>query len=140
MMPGDANILGKVFGGRVLALIDKAAATAAMRHAGGVCVTAQIDRVTFAQPIEIGNMARFVAEVTYVGRSSLEVRVEVFAMNLNSGEERATNTCYVTLVAVDEEGRPRPVPRLECETADERARYEEGRQRMEERRRRRKGG
>lgn len=140
MMPNDANILGKVFGGRVLALIDKAAGTAAIRHAGSVCVTAQIDRVTFEHPIEIGNMARFLAEVTYVGRTSLEVCVRVFAMDLRTSSERLSNTCYVTMVALDDEGHPRVVPSLICETEEEKSHFEAAQKRMEERKRRRRGG
>ena len=133
MMPHQANILGKVFGGTVLAMIDKSAATAAIRHAGRTCVTAQVDRVTFQGPIEIGEMVRVLATVTYVGRTSLEVEVDVFAMNTLTGEERLTNECYVTMVALDDEGRPAEVRPLLCETDAERRRFERARTRMEER-------
>ena len=90
MLPHQANVLGKVFGGTILAMIDKAAATAAIRHAGRVCVTAQVDRVTFQAPIEIGDVVRVLAEVSYVGRSSLEVEVRVLAMDPRTSAERLT--------------------------------------------------
>lgn len=138
MMPHHANILGKVFGGTVLAMIDKAAGTAAIRHAGGICVTAQLDRVTFDSPIEIGEMVRCVAVVDYVGRTSMEVETCVYAMDINTGEERLTNTCFVTMVALDDQGKPAPVPPLLPKTDAERARHEAGRKRMEERKAKRK--
>jgi uncharacterized protein (TIGR00369 family) len=137
MLPHNANILGKVFGGTILSLIDKAAATAAIRHAGRTCVTAQIDRVTFRQPIEIGEMVRFVAEVTYVGRTSLEVEVEVYALNVYTSTERLTNTCLVTFVAVGDDGQPVEIAPLKLETDEQRARFERARARMVERKRRR---
>jgi len=133
MMPQHANVLGKVFGGTILALIDKAAGATAIRHAGRICVTAQVDRVTFHGPIEIGELVRILTSVNWVGRSSMEVGVKVVAMNVKTGEQRRTNTCYVTMVALDEQGRPAPVPPLEPETDDEERRFEAGRRRMEER-------
>ena len=130
MMPHDANILGKVFGGTVLGMIDKAAGTAAIRHAGRVCVTAQVDRVTFDSPIEIGELVRCVAHVTYVGRTSLEVETCVYAMAIKTGEERLTNTCFVTMVALDDDGKPTAVPRLLPKTELDRTRYAAGEARM----------
>lgn len=137
MLPHQANVLGKVFGGTILAMIDKAAATAAIRHAGKVCVTAQVDRVTFQGPIEIGEVVRVLAEVSYVGRSSLEVEVKVLAMDPKTSAERLTNTSFVTMVAIDDAGKPCQVPRLDLQTDEERARYEAAKQRMEERKARR---
>ena len=137
MLPHQANVLGKVFGGTILAMIDKAAATAAIRHAGKVCVTAQVDRVTFQGPIEIGEVVRVIAEVTYVGRSSLEVEVKVLAMDPRTSAERLTNTSFVTMVAIDEAGRPSPVPPLELASEAERTRHDAARARMQERKSRR---
>ena len=137
MLPHNANILGKVFGGTILSLIDKAAATAAIRHAGRTCVTAQIDRITFREPIEIGEMVRFAAVVTYVGRTSLEVEVDVYALNVLNNTERLTNTCLVTFVAVGDDGRPTPVPPLKLETDEERERHAKAKERMIERKLRR---
>lgn len=137
MLPHQANVLGKVFGGTILAMVDKAAATAAIRHAGRVCVTAQFDQVTFCGPIEIGEVVRFVAEVTYVGRSSLEVEVQVLAMDPRTSAERVTNTSFVTMVAIGDDGRPCPVPPLQLESDEERARHAAAKARMEERKARR---
>lgn len=138
MLPHQANVLGKVFGGTILAMIDKAAATAAIRHAGRVCVTAQVDQVTFQGPIEIGEVVRVIAEVTYVGRSSLEVEVKVLAMDPRTSAERVTNTSFVTMVAIDEEGRPTEVPPLALQGDEERARHAAAKGRMEERKARRR--
>lgn len=120
MMPHHANVLGKVFGGTILALLDKAAGAAAIRHAGQICVTATFDQVTFHSPIEIGELVRIVATVNAVGRSSMEIGVEVHAMNVRTSTTRHTNTCFVTMVAIDDEGRPTPVPPLLTETPEER--------------------
>ncbi len=138
MMPHHANILGKVFGGTVLAMIDKAAGTAAIRHAGRTSVTAQVDRVTFESPIEIGEMVRVLAEVTYVGRTSMEVEVDVFAMDVLTGTERLTNQCFVTMVALGDDGRPAPVPALLLESDAQRQRHARAEQRMQQRKAQRK--
>lgn len=130
IMPQHANILGKAFGGVILALIDKAAGAASIRHAGRTCVTAQVDRITFHGPIEIGELVRILACVNYVGRSSMEVGVKVLAMNVQTGEQRRTNTCYVTMVAIDEQGKPAPVPPLQPETEDELRRHRAAQERM----------
>ena len=120
MLPHNANSLGKVFGGVILSMVDKAAACAAIRHAGGTCVTAQVDQVAFHAPIDIGEMVRVVAVVTRVGRSSMEVAVDVYALNPATAIERHTNTCYVTMVAIDDAGQPKQVPRLSLTTDAER--------------------
>lgn len=133
IMPQHANILGKSFGGVILALIDKAAGAASIRHAGRTCVTAQVDRVTFHGPIEIGELVRILACVNYVGRTSMEVGVKVLAMNVATGEQRRTNTCYVTMVAIDKDGNPTPVPPLKVETPDEIRRHRQAQERMQAR-------
>lgn len=138
MMPQHANMLGKVFGGTILSLIDKAAAAAAIRHSGRICVTATFDQVVFHAPIEIGELVRIVAAVNAVGRTSMEVGVEVFSTNIRTGETRHTNTCYVTMVAIDEAGRPTPVPPLVLETDEERRLEAEARARMQARKRARR--
>lgn len=130
MMPHQANVLGKAFGGVILALMDKAAGTAAIRHAGRVCVTAQFDQVVFHAPIEIGDLVRFVASVSAVGRTSMEVNVEVYALDVRTNVTRHTNTCYVTMVAIDEAGRPTPVPPLRPVTVEERRLEAEAKARM----------
>ena len=133
MMPHHANLLGKVFGGVILAMIDKAAATCAIRHAGRTCVTASFDHVSFKEAIEIGELVRLLASVNYVGRTSMEVGVKVLAMNVATGETRHTNSSYVTMVAVDECGAPVPVPGLVLEIDDDRRRNRAGERRYQER-------
>src|SRR5574339_19033 len=119
MMPGDANNLGHVFGGVVLAMMDKTAAVAAIRHARTTCVTASIDRVDFREPIHLGDLVVMKASVNYAGRTSMEVGVRVEAEELLSGRRRHTNSCYLTFVAVDRNGRPIEVPEVVAETPDE---------------------
>lgn len=131
MMPQHVNNLGHVFGGVILSMVDRVAAVAAMRHAGGPCVTVSIDRVDFREPIYAGELVTCHARVNYVGRTSMEVGVRVEAENLLTGRRRHTNTCFLTFVAVDSQGRPVPVPRLELQTAEDRKRFREGRRRRE---------
>lgn len=137
MMPGHANNLGHVFGGVVLAMMDRTAAVAAIRHARASCVTASIDRVDFREPIHLGDLVVMKASVNYVGRTSMEIGVRVEAEDLQSGNRRHTNSCYLTFVAVDRNGRPLEVPDLKPETAEENRRYqaavERRRRRLEER-------
>lgn len=135
MMPHHANLLGKVFGGVILGMIDKAAAIAAIRHAGRTCVTASFDHVSFKEPIEIGEMVKLLSSVNYVGRSSMEVGVKVLAMNVATGAVRHTNSSYVTMVAIDEKGHPVPVPALSTETDVDRRRHAAGAARAAERKR-----
>ena len=137
MMPGHANNLGHVFGGVVLAMMDKTAAVAAIRHARATCVTASIDRVDFREPIHLGDLVVMKASVNYAGRTSMEIGVRVEAEDLQTGNRRHTNSCYMTFVAVDRNGRPIEVPDLTPESPDEIRRYqaasERRRRRLEER-------
>ena len=133
MMPHQVNNLGHVFGGELLSMVDRAAAVAAMRHAGGPCVTVSIDRVEFKEPIYTGQLVTCVAQVNFVGRTSMEIGVSVWAENLLTGERREANTCLLTFVAIDQDHRPRPVPPLELETPEEERRFREGRRRREAR-------
>ena len=131
LMPQHVNNLGHVFGGVILSMVDRAAAVAAMRHAGRPCVTVSIDRVDFREPIYSGELVTCCAQVNYVGRTSMEVGVRVEAENLLTGTRRHTNTCYLTFVAIDAKGGPTPVPRLQLETDEERQRFREGERRRE---------
>ena len=143
MMPHDANILGHVFGGAILALMDKCAAVAAFRHARSACVTASIDRVDFREPIHVGDLVVLSASVNFAGRTSLEVGVRVEAEDLVSGRRRHTNSCYLTFVAVDRNGRPMEVPQVVPETEAEKRRFEAAqarrKRRLEERSAEQKG-
>jgi acyl-CoA hydrolase len=137
MMPQHANVLGHVFGGVILAMMDTTAAVAAMRHARTSCVTVSIDRVDFREPIQIGELVVMKASVNFVGNTSMEVGVRVETEHLLTGNRRHTNSCYMTFVAVDADGRPMRVPPLIAETPDEQRRNaaarERRRRRLEER-------
>jgi acyl-CoA hydrolase len=124
MMPEDANLLGNVFGGAIMALMDKTAAVCAMRHARQQCVTVSVDRIEFREPIHVGELVVLKASVNFVGRSSMEVGVRVEAEDLRTGLRRHTNSCYLTFVAIDPAGRPAEVPTIVTESRDERRRYE----------------
>ena len=135
MLPTDTNFRGNVFGGAILAELDRVAYVAARRHAGADCVTASFDRVDFLEPVRVGQVVDFDAHLTFAGRSSMEVMVEIRAEEMEGGGRRAVGHAFVTMVAVDPQGRPKAVPRLRAENDDERRRAAEGRQRMDERRR-----
>jgi len=128
VMPHMQNVRGDLFGGELMALVDQAA----IRHAGGPAVTASIDRVDFKERIPVGALVTCVATVDYVGNSSMDITVEVYAEKISTGDRRHTNTAHVVFVAIDADGKPRRVPRLVPETDEERARYA----RAEEHRRR----
>jgi len=129
MMPQHANVLGHVFGGVVLSMMDTTAAVSAIRHARLACVTVSVDRVDFREPIHVGDLVVMKSSVNYVGRTSMEIGVRVETENLLTGFRRHTNSCYLTFVAVDRNGRPVPVPPLKPETPEEIRRYEAARER-----------
>ena len=124
MMPNHANIMGNVFGGVILSLVDRVAAVAAIRHARKPCVTVSVDKVDFKEPIHVGELLTAHARVNYAGRTSMEVGVKIIAENVLTGERRHTNSCYVTYVALDDHGRPTEVPPVVPETPDEKRRFE----------------
>ncbi len=130
MQPEHANNLGNVHGGWIMKLVDEAGALACMRHAQRRVVTVAIDSMVFKNPIRIGDLVLLTAEVTYVGRTSMEVEVQVQAENPVTGERTQTNTAYLVYVALDEAGKPVSVPALKAETDEEKRKFEEGRQRQ----------
>jgi acyl-CoA hydrolase len=123
VMPHMQNVRGDLFGGELMALVDQAAAVAAIRHAGGPAVTATIERVDFRERIPVGALVTCAATVDFVGNSSMDITVEVYAEWVSSGEKRHTHTAHVVFVAVDDDGKPKRVPRLIPETDEERQRY-----------------
>ena len=123
VMPHMQNIRGDLFGGELMALVDQAAAVAAIRHAGGPAVTASIDRVDFRERIPVGSLVSCEATVDFVGRTSMDITVEVYAERVSTGERRHTNRAHVVFVAIDEAGKPKRVPRLVPETEEQRQRY-----------------
>ena len=129
----DANVLGNVHGGLLMKLSDEAGGIAAIRHACRPAVTVTVDSMTFYSPVHIGNLVTFSAEVSWVGRTSMETRVVVAAENVLTGEITHTNTAYFVYVALGENGRPTAVPPLICETDEEKERFERGAARQERR-------
>ena len=123
VMPHMANVLGDLFGGNLMALVDQAAAIAAIRHAGGPAVTASIHRVDFRERIPMGQLVTCCATVDFVGTSSMDITVEVYAEKPSTGEKRNTHTAHVVFVAIDDYGRPKKVPRLIANSDEEKARF-----------------
>jgi len=130
MHPEHANLLGNVHGGWIMKLVDEAGALACMRHAQKKVVTVAIDSMTFREPIRIGDLIILNAEVTYTGRTSMEAEVQVLAENPVTGEQTHTNTAYLVYVALDDEGKPTPVPPLKPETQEEKRKAEEALERQ----------
>lgn len=123
MGPADANLLGNVHGGVLMKLCDEAGGMAATKHARRPAVTVVVDSMSFHSPVQVGNLVTVSADITWVGRSSMETRVVVTAEDVLSGEVTHTNTAYFVYVALDKKGRPTPVPKLICETAEEQERF-----------------
>lgn len=113
MTPDMANFSGKVHGGALLNLLDRVAFSCASRYSQRYAVTLSVDQVVFNEPIHVGELVTFLASVNHTGRSSMEVGIRVEAENIRSGNRRHTNSCYFTMVAVDDEGRPVRVPELQ---------------------------
>lgn len=137
MGPQEANTHGNVHGGVIMKMVDEAGALAAMRHANRPVVTVAIDSMTFMEPILLGHLVVCSAELTYVGRTSMEVRVEVTTENPLEGQSKVTNIAYLVYVAIDMEGHPAEVAQLNYETPEEEARAEQARQRQAYRKQRR---
>ena len=127
VMPHMQNVLGDLFGGHLMALVDQAAAVAAIRHAGGPAVTKSIDRLDFHQPIPVGARVTCYSTVDFVGNSSMDITVQVYSEQVSTGDRTHTHTAHVVFVAIDSRGKPTRVPRLVAETAEERERYERAR-------------
>jgi acyl-CoA hydrolase len=125
MMPTDANIMGNVFGGAIMRYMDEVAAIVAFRHAGKNCVTASIDRMNFYAPVYVGNILIMKASVNYVGTTSMEIGVRIEAQDPVTGRTHHTGSCYITYVALDEQGRPTPIPKVIPVTEEEKRRYKQ---------------
>jgi acyl-CoA hydrolase len=124
VMPHMANVIGDLFGGNIMAWVDQAAAIAAIRHAGGRAVTASIHRVDFRERIPMGSLVTCVAQVEYVGNSSMDIAVDVYAEQPSTGVKRHTHNARLVFVAIDEHGRPKRVPRLQPGNDEEQQRYD----------------
>jgi len=130
MGPQEANAQGNVHGGVIMKMVDEAGALVAMRHARTSVVTVAIDSMTFVEPIFVGNLVLCNAELTYVGRTSMEVRVKVIAENPLLGTSTISNIAYLVYVALDSNGLPTPVPSLKYETSIEQTRAKEAQERQ----------
>ena len=129
----DANTAGNVHGGTIMKLCDEVAGIAAIRHCGTRVVTAGMDRMTFNHPVLVGNLVTCLATVNAAWRTSMEVGVRVQAEDIRTGDVTHTSTAYLTMVALDDEGRPAQVPPLEPETEDEQRRGREAQLRRDNR-------
>jgi len=123
MSPDMANFSGNVHGGAVLKLLDQVAYACAARYSGCYAVTLSVDQVTFLQPIHVGELVTFLASVNYTGHSSMEVGIKVVAEEIRTQIVRHVNSCFFTMVAVDEARKPTAVPQLSPSTPDERRRW-----------------
>lgn len=132
-LPIYANPLGNLLGGRIMHLVDMAAATTAMRHARCPVVTAAVDYMTFLHPIHIGNLVIVKASVNRVFRTSMEIGVKVLVEDLHSGEVRHTNSSYLTFVALSDDGRPCEIPPVIAESDAEKRRWEAAGERRQQR-------
>lgn len=129
----DANTAGNVHGGRIMYLCDEVAGIAAIRHCAARVVTAGMDRMTFLEPVMVGQLVTFRATVNAAWRTSVEVGVRVEAENVREGNPHHVSTAYLTMVALGDDGQPTPVPSLEPETDDEKRRLREAELRRENR-------
>ena len=130
-LPNDVNKLGNIFGGKVMHLVDLAGAMAAIRHARLPCVTASVDSLQFLHPVHSGELILLRSSVNRAFRTSMEVGVKVITENLMTGERLHTCSAYLTFVALDESGKPTPVPCVIPETEEEKRRYREAGERRE---------
>ncbi len=124
VLPNDTNTLNNLMGGRLLHLMDIAAAITAQRHSERIVVTASVDNVSFSEPIALGDVVTITAQVTRAFNSSMEVYLEVNAENIPAGIKKTTNKAFFTFVAVDQMGKPIYVPEVEPETAEEKERFD----------------
>lgn len=134
MTPDKANFSGKnVHGGEILKMLDHVAYACAARYTGMYAVTLSVDMVLFKNPIKIGSLVTFHASVNYTGRTSMEIGIKVISEDIKDHTLKNTNVCYFTMIAMDENGKTTPVPKLEPQTEDEKRRYNDAIKRRESR-------
>ncbi|MFN8522082.1 MAG: acyl-CoA thioesterase [Chloroflexota bacterium] len=129
MLPSDANAHGNVHGGTLMKLADTAGAIAAVRHARSRVVTAVMDSMTFEYPVSVGQLVLLDATVTWVGRTSIETEVVIEAEDVVSGDRHRVSTSFFVFVALDEQGQPREVPRLDLHTDRDRLHFQQAEER-----------
>jgi acyl-CoA hydrolase len=133
MTPDMANFSGNVHGGAILKLLDGVAYACASRYAGCYVVTLSVDQVIFREPIHVGELVTFLASVNYTGKTSMEIGIKVVTENIQKRLVRHANSCYFTMVAVDEDRVPVPVHALELVTEDQERRFQQAERRREQR-------
>lgn len=133
MTPDMANFTGNVHGGDLLKMLDQVAYACASRYSGSYVVTLSVDQVIFREPIHVGELVTFLASVNAVGKTSMEVGIRVEAENIQKREVRHTNSCYFTMVAIDENRKPKAVPALTITTSKQKKRHEDAQRRKEQR-------
>ena len=131
MTPDKANFTGHVHGGDLLKYLDQVAYACATRYAGEYVVTLSCDKVLFKYPIHVGNLVTFLSTVNYTGTTSMEVGIKVVAEDIKSRIVQHTNSCYFTMVAIDENGKPTKVPQLEPIIDEDKRRFADGKRRKE---------
>lgn len=132
MTPDMANFTGNVHGGVLLKLLDQVAYACASRYAGCYVVTLSVDQVMFKQAIHVGELVTFLANVNYTGRTSMEIGIKVVAENIQTRKKRNTNSCYFTMVAIDD-GKPVAVPPLNPTTEEQKRRFKQAEMRRKSR-------
>lgn len=140
VLPNDTNLLGNLLGGKLMHWIDIAGAMAASRHSNKIVATVALDSLDFRHPSRMGELVILKANLTWAGRTSMEVEVNVYAENIKSGNTILTNRAFITFVALDSEGNPSPVPPLILETEEEKKSFAEGEARRAERLKRKDRG
>ena len=140
VLPNDSNPLGYILGGTVMHLIDITGAIACHRHTNMLALTAGVDSLDFIHPIKVGDLIILKSRVTCVFNTSLEVEVEVFSEEIQTGERKLTSKAYLTFVSLDDNGRPTSVPPLLVETPEDEERCRQARIRRDERLKRKKSG
>jgi len=131
VLPNDTNTLNNLMGGKLMHWMDIVSAISAQKHANSIVVTASVDNVSFGKPIQLGNVVTLKAQVTRAFNSSMEVHIEVYAEDIPAGKKIESNRAFFTFVAVDEHGKPKKVPQLIPETAEEKALFESALERRE---------
>jgi acyl-CoA hydrolase len=139
VLPNDSNPLGFILGGTVMHLIDITGAIACHRHTNALALTAGVDSLDFIHPIKVGDLIILKSRVTCVFNTSLEVEVEVFSEQIQSGERKLTSKAYLTFVSLDKDGRPKSVPPLAIETPEDEERCSAAQARRAERLKRKTG-
>lgn len=138
--PNHLNAAGRLFGGMLMQWLDEAAGMVAMRHTRRNVITASVDNLRFIRGAYNGELVVIIGKVTYVGNTSLEVRLDTYVEHLEDGMRRPINRAYFTMVALDEDDKPTPVPKLVLETEAEKAEWEAAQKRREMRMRRKEEG